>query len=163
MKYLRAILFMLLAPWPAVCQRPMCPWLNLATASGVLRTSATSPMAILSGVSATECHFTYQDSIASRALTITVEQVEDPDREFIAYKNRCVSSATAVRAIGNEAWMCVADAKGQMYGEQVIGRVRDNIFTVVVSTNVRNDPSMPREMLEEKARMIAEQVAGSLF
>jgi hypothetical protein len=118
---------------------------------------------MLSADSATECHFTYQDSIASRALTITVEQVQDPDRSFMAYKNRCGSSATAVHAIGNEAWMCVADAKGQMYGEQVIGRVRDNIFSVVVSTSLQKDPSMTREMLEEKARMIAEQVAGILF
>ncbi len=55
------------------------------------------------------------------------------------------------------------DTKGQTYGEQVIGLVRDQVFTVTITTSARNDPSMPREALEEKTRNIAEQVAGALF
>jgi hypothetical protein len=55
------------------------------------------------------------------------------------------------------------DTKGHIYGEQVIGRVRDQIFTVTITTSARRDPSMPREALEEKTRNIAEQVAGALF
>lgn len=163
MKHLFPILWMLFTPWGATGETPTCPWLNLATASGVLRSSASSPMAVLTGLSATVCDFTYQDPVASRTLKITVEQAKDPDQTFIAYRKQCGVTATALRAVGNEAWMCEADARGQIYGEQVIGRVRDNIFTVLLSTSLRDDPSIPRETLEEKVRTIAEQVAGSLF
>jgi hypothetical protein len=163
MKYPSLILLMLFTPWAAIGQTPTCPWLNVATASEVLRSSANSPMAILTDLSATACDFTYQDPVASRTLKITVEQAKNPDQDLIAYRTQCGTNATALHAIGNEAWMCGPDAKGQMYGEQVIGRVRDNIFTVLLSTSLRNDPSMSREMLAEKARTVAEQVAGSLF
>ena len=58
---------------------------------------------------------------------------------------------------------CAADIKGQGDGEQVIGRVRDQVFTVTITTSARNDPSMSRDELKEKTRNIAEQVAGALF
>jgi hypothetical protein len=48
-----------------------------------------------------------------------------------------------------------------LLGEAVVGRVRDSVFRV--STTSRNDPDMTREVLEQKTRNIAEQVAGSLF
>jgi len=32
-----------------------------------------------------------------------------------------------------------------------------------VSTSARNDPAMPRDALEQKAKDTAEQVAGALF
>ena len=72
-----------------------------------------------------------------------------------AYKARCGAGATALRAIGNEA--CAVEIKGQTYGQEVIGRVRDQIFTVTLTTTV------PKDALQEKARNIAEQVAGALF
>ncbi len=58
---------------------------------------------------------------------------------------------------------CAANIKGQTDGEQVIGRVRDQFFTVTITTSARNDPSMSRDELKEKTRNIAEQVAGALF
>ena len=54
-------------------------------------------------------------------------------------------------------------SKGKSYGEQVIGIVRDQIFTVTVTTSAKEDPAMPREALKEKSRNISEQVAGALF
>ena len=80
-----------------------------------------------------------------------------------SYTTQCRGAAAPLRAIGNEAVMCAADTKGHTHGEHVIGRVRDQIFTVTVTTSARQDPSMPREALEEKTRNIAEQVAGALF
>jgi hypothetical protein len=68
-----------------------------------------------------------------------------------------------LQSIGNEAVTCAADTKGHTYGEQVIGRVRDQIFTVTVTTSAKQDPSMSREALQEKSRNKAEQVAGALF
>jgi hypothetical protein len=162
MRYL--MLLVLLAPWPAICQMNTgCPWLNVATATGVLRTAESGPMATLAQGGKPACDFTYHDATASRELKITVELVKDPQQAMTAYQARCGSSATPVRAIGNEAVTCAVDSKGKSYGQQVIGVVRDQIFTVTVLTSAKNDPAMPREALEEKSRNISEQVAGALF
>jgi hypothetical protein len=120
-------------------------------------------MATLSQGNAAACSFDYHDATASRELRITVDQVKDPSPGLAAYTTQCSGAAAPLRAIGNEAVTCAADTKGHTYGEQVIGRVRDQIFTVTVTTSGHHDPSMPREALKEKTRNIAEQVAGALF
>lgn len=162
MRYLA--LLILLAPWQAVCQMNTgCPWLNVATATGVLRSSERGPMATLAEGSKAECDFTYHDATASRELKITVEEVKDARQAMTAYQGRCGSGVTPLRAIGNEAVTCAVNSKGKSYGQQVIGIVRDQIFTVTVTTSAKKDPAMPREALEEKSRNISEQVAGALF
>jgi len=164
MRYLTLALFVLLAPRPGPCQANTgCPWLNVATASGVLKSSDSGPMATLAEGSRAACSFVYHNATASRELRITMEQVQDPSQAMTAYKARCSGVASPLQAIGNEAVTCAADIKGQAHGEQVIGRVRDQIFTVTITTSVRNDPSMSRDALEERVRNIAEQVAGALF
>jgi hypothetical protein len=164
MRYLTLLLFVLLAPRPALCQANTgCPWLNLATASGVLRSSDSETMATMSQGSKAACSFVYHDAIVSRELRITMEQVQDPSQALTGYKAHCSGEASPLQAIGNEAVTCAADIKGQADGEQVIGRVRDQVFTVTIATSARNDPSMPRDALREKTRNIAEQVAGALF
>jgi hypothetical protein len=120
-------------------------------------------MATLSEGSTAACRFVYHDATASRELRITTEQVQDPGQAMTRYKARCHGEASPLQAIGNEAVMCAADIKGQADGEQVIGRVRDQVFTVTMTASVRNDPSMSRDALREKTRTIAEQVAGALF
>jgi hypothetical protein len=162
MRYLGLLL--LLAPWPAICQMNTgCPWLNVATATGVLRTNEQSPMAILAEGGKAGCDFTYHDTTASRELKITVEEVKDAQQAMTAYKARCGSRTTPLRGIGNEAVTCAVHGKGKGYGQQVIGVVRNQIFTVTVITSTRNDPIMPREALKEESRNISEQVAGALF
>jgi hypothetical protein len=163
MRYLA--LLILLAPWPAICQMNTgCPWLNVATATGALRSGASGgPMATLAEGSKAACDFTYHDATASRELKITVEEVKDAQQAMNAYQARCGSRVTPLRAIGNEAVTCAVESKGKSYGQQVIGVVRDQIFTVTVTTSAKKDPVMPREALEEKSRNISEQVAGALF
>jgi hypothetical protein len=166
MRYLGLAIFVLLAPRAAICQvNTGCPWLNVATASGVLRSSASSPMATLALGSRAACNFAYHDATASRELRITVvEEVKDPPEAMAASgRTRCGSGAKPLQAIGNEAVTCAADTKGQTYGQQIIGRVRDQIFTVTVTTSAQNDPFLPGEALEQKLRNVAEQVAGALF
>ena len=164
MRHLTLALFVFLTPSPALCQANVgCPWLNVATASGVLRSSADGTMATLSQGSKEACSFVYHDASASRELRISTEQVHDPNQAMTSYKARCSGEASPLKAIGNEAVMCAADSKREAAGEQVIGRVRDQIFTVTISTSARNDPSMSRDDLKEKTRNIAEQVAGALF
>jgi hypothetical protein len=162
MRYLG--LLILLAPWPAICQMNTgCPWLNVATATGVLQSADSSPMATLAEGGKGACDFTYHDSTASRELKITVEEVAGAQQAMTAYKARCGSHATPLRGIGNEAVTCAVESKGKSHGQQVIGIVRDQIFTVTVITSAKKDPVMPREALEEKSRNISEQVAGALF
>jgi hypothetical protein len=164
MRYLTLALSVLLAPLPAVCQTNVgCPWLNVATASGVLRSSEGGTIATLSEGSRAACSFIYHDATASRELRITMEQIQDPSRAMAGYKAHCSGEASPLQAIGNEAVRCAADTKGQADGEQIIGRVRNQIFTVTITTSARNDPSMSRDELKEKTRDIAEQVAGALF
>ena len=162
MRYLAVLV--LLAPWPAICQMNTgCPWLNVATATGILRSSEKSPMATLALGGKAACDFTYHDATASRELKITVEEVKHAQQAMSAYKARCGSDVTALRGIGNEAVTCAVASKGESYGQQVIGVVRDQIFTVTVTTSAKKDPAMPREALEERSRNISEQVAGALF
>jgi hypothetical protein len=165
MRYLTLVLFLLVTPLPALCQGNVgCPWLNVATASGVLRSSDNSgTMAAMSQGSKEACTFLYHDATASRELRITTEEVQDPSQAMTSYKTHCSGEASPLPAIGNEAVMCAADVKGQAAGEQVIGRVRDQVFTVAISTSARNDPSMSGDDLKERTRNIAEQVAGALF
>ncbi len=120
-------------------------------------------MATLAEGGKSACDFTYHDATASRELKITVEEVQDVRQAMTAYQARCSSTARPLRAIGNEAVTCAVGSKGKSYGQQVIGVVRDQIFTVTVITNAKKDPSMPRDALEEKSRNISEQVAGALF
>lgn len=162
MRYLTLALFVLLASRPALCQANVgCPWLNVATASGVLRSSDSGTMATLSEGGRAACSFVYHDATASRELKITVEEVKDPSQAISAYKARCGAGASPLQALGNEA--CAAEIEGKTHGQEVIGRVRDQVFTVIITTSTRNDPSMSRDALKEKTRNIAEQVAGALF
>jgi hypothetical protein len=156
--------FVLLTPVPVFCQANVgCPWLNVATASGVLRSSENGTMATLSQGSREACGFVYHDATALRELRITTEQVQVPNQAITSAKAHCSGEASPLQGVGNEAVMCAANVKGQAEGEQVIGRVRDQVFTVTITTTARNDPSMSRDELKEKTRNIAEQVAGALF
>jgi hypothetical protein len=138
-----------------------CPWLNQATALRVLEVATSSPAAIVE-VTATACDFTYQDATGFRTLRISLEQSKDPIQTLNLRKTECGSGARAVPAIGNEAVVCSAGGKRRIDGEEVIGRVRDNVFTVRLLAK-NGDPLMPRQALEEKAERVAEQVAGNLF
>ncbi len=120
-------------------------------------------MATLSEGSRAACSFAYHDATASRELRITMEQVQDPTQAMTRDKARCSGEASPLKGIGNEAVACTADVKGQADGEQVIGRVRDQVFIVTITTSARNDPSMSRDALRDKTRNIAEQVADALF
>jgi hypothetical protein len=138
----------------------LCPWINKATAFGVLGASEEAPTAT-SQISSTTCSFVYRDGDITRELRVTVEQAKDPGQAFIVHKARCGVDVSPLRAIGNEAVMCAADQKGR--GESVIGRVRDNIFAIDISTSSKSDPPMSHESLTQKAGLVAEQVSGNLF
>ena len=124
-----------------------CPWLNAATAGGVLGG------AVHATVTPASCEFVRQSGGHDLALRIEVGPVSAPHAQ-------CGAHAEPLKAIGNEAQACAYEGKDGWIGEQVTGRVRDQAFLVRVSTN---DRSAAPKTLREKARNVAEQVAGFLF
>ena len=139
---------------PLICAAgEKCPWLNSATAAGVLGG------AVKSDVTQSACEFVRRDGTSELALRIEVETLGAP-REFASRAARCGPGAETLKAIGNEAVACTHSGTKGTTAEQVIGRVRNQAFLVRVSTDDR--ASAPAS-LREKARKVAEQVAGFLF
>lgn len=126
----------------------VCPWLNAATAGGVLGGAVTDvTVKLAEGSGDGSCEFVRHDGARAPALRIEVETLRDPTKDFAAFAARCHSAGTPLKAIGNEAIACTDDG-----AQQVVGRVRDRAFALRISTGGR-----------EKARQIAEQIAGILF
>jgi hypothetical protein len=119
-----------------------CPFLNAATADGVLGGEVTSH------VTGNLCVFAH----ASSQLRIEVQTVSLP------HKSKCEPNPTSLKAIGNEAFACSIDGKNGTISEQITGRVRDRAFFILLTSN-----NIVRAALREKARSVAEQVAGILF
>ena len=127
--------------------------MNVATAAGVLEG------AVKASITQTTCEFVRRDGSTESALRIEVETIGGP-AEFASRAAQCGSGAEALKAIGNEAVACTYAGKKGQRAEQVLGRVRDQVFLVRISTN---DESAAAKDLREKARKVAEQIAGFLF
>jgi hypothetical protein len=141
-----------------------CPWLNAATASGVLGGSATMEVNN-TGASTGVCIFRFQDEAQNNTLRISVIKAERPEnagKEMMPYESKCTASGLPLKGVGNEAILCAADT-AKSSGELVVGRVRDNIFTVVINAGTGDKPVAAKDDLEDRAQEIAKQVAGILF
>ena len=132
-----------------------CPWLNPATAGGVLGGEVSAVSVTLSKKDGTgHCDFSRTNGRMSLRLFIDVEPLAG------SYRSQCGSRSTPAHAIGNEAFACSFEGKPGETAEQVIGRVRNQTFLVRFTTS---DPAIPAAEIREKARKVAEQVAGILF
>ncbi|MEI9969497.1 MAG: hypothetical protein WDM87_13070 [Terracidiphilus sp.] len=141
-----------------------CPWLNAATASGVLGGSATMEVNN-TGVSTGVCVFHFQDEAQNNTLRISVIKADRPEnagKEMMPYESKCTASGLPLKGVGNEAILCASDT-AKSSGELVVGRVRDNIFTVAINAGTGDNPAATKDDLEDKAQEIAKQVAGILF
>lgn len=139
---------------PLICEaEEKCPWVNAATAAGVL------DGAVKVTVTPTSCEFVRHDGSSESSLRIEVEMLGTP-HDFASRPAQCGSAAVAMKAIGNEAVACAYSEKTGWKAEQVLGRVRNQAFLVRVGTN---DRAATPGGLKEKARKIAEEVAGFLF
>ncbi len=152
-----------LAFMPAVCHaQAKCPWINEATARGVVGGAVTVTVKV-NDQGAGVCEFSRQQGAAVHQLRISVDIMTDIPKQFPSYLAQCPPKSAPLRAIGNEAVMCSIEGKEDKYAESVVGRVRNQAFAVSVSSSVQDDPSMTQEMRREKANLMAEQVAGILF
>ena len=125
----------------------LCPWLNAATAGGVLGG------AVRVTVTPAGCEFVRETGAHEIVLRIEVTAAG-------AAGARCGNGAVPLKGIGNQATACNWQGKPGWAAEQVVGRVRGQPFAVRISTN---DRSVADKDLRDKARDVAEQVAGILF
>ncbi len=136
-----------IASFVIASEQQVCPWMNAATAAGILDgavdLTAASPMA---------CEFVRRKSPAY------VLRIEVGGR--IPVHDKCASHATPLKAIGNEAMACAVKGKDGQRIERVVGRVREQGFMIRISTD---EHSATEASLLEKSRRAAEQVAGNLF
>jgi hypothetical protein len=148
--------------FPAACRAQNdCPWLNVATASGVL--GGPAALTVTKADEGTGiCIFKAQTGTGDDSMTISVAQALNGERGLGRYEGHCTSAATPLNAIGNEAVLCASDA-AKSRGKQVIGRVRDMVFTVAVNISAATTPGTTNAALTEHVEMIADQVAGNLF
>jgi hypothetical protein len=140
-----------------------CPWLNEATASGLLGGDAVGAFVEASQGQPAVCTFTQTGDRFTRTLRISVEVAPEPHARFTTVAQVCGADAVPLPAIGNEATICAADKSKGIFGERVVGRVRDQIFTILVTTTLRADPVLTHETLPVKLSTAAEQVSGNLF
>jgi hypothetical protein len=180
------ILVSVIVSWfalPGECNaQTRCPWLNAATAAGVLggdvQMAVTAPVdpGAGKGVGAAtysdqvrmdrfdvSCDFSRKAASSVYTLSIVVKTMSDPAKDFGSFLALCTGATVALKGIGNEAVQCVSKDSSQPGYEQVIARVRDRAFVLNISREVKKHTSEDRNKLSDETRNVAEQVAGSLF
>jgi hypothetical protein len=140
-----------------------CPWINEATASGLLGGDAVGAFTPASTGQPAVCTFTQQLSDVTRTLRITMEVVPNPQEELKSITANCGTDPAPIQAIGNEATVCTVDGRKGATGERIVGRVRDQVFTITISTTQKMDSILTRDVLKMNIATAAEQVAGNLF
>ena len=148
---------------PAICHaQAKCPWINEATARGILGGAVTAT-ATVNDQGAGVCSFLRRQGFVVNELHISVDIMTDIPKQFPTFLAQCPPNSAPLRAIGNEAVTCSTEGKGEPFAEKVVSRVRNQAFVVSVNSSVQDDPSMTQQMRRQKANLIAEQVAGILF
>jgi hypothetical protein len=140
-----------------------CPWMNEATASGLLGAEATGTFSGAVASVPASCMFTEISPRGIRALAISVEIDTDGSSRVRALLRDCHDAPETLRAIGNEALSCMVMRPHRVHAAFVAGRVRDHVFSISISTTVKNDPVLTPAMLKTKVEIAADQVAGNLF
>lgn len=155
------LLVLLIVPAARAATQP-CPWFNAATAAGVLEGPVTVSVTYTDQDNDDDasCVFTYKADHTVRTLQIQVHTMKDIAHDFQPYLAKCGQDAKPLQAIGNEAVVCSVPGQNKQVAEQVVSRVRDRGFIVDV---LSNDSAAERDAIREKARKVAEQVAGFLF
>jgi hypothetical protein len=149
---------------PASCRAANnCAWINEATASSLLGGEAVGAVTESVAGQPAVCEFTHHDESGKRTLRLTLEIVGDAHARLVASAQACGGDAVPLKAIGNEALICAADERKNQMGERVVGRVRDQVFTITISTTIKNDPILTRDEVKSRLYMAAEQVSGNLF
>lgn len=163
MRTLPSLLLVLTLFTPSICHgQTKCPWLNEATARGILSGPVTVTVR-LDDQGGGVCKFSRQQGAAVHELRISVDLMTDIPKQFPTHLAQCPPKSPPLPATGNEAVTCSIHTKENQHAEIVVGRVRNQAFVVSVSSTAQDDPSMKQAERREKSNLVAEQVAGILF
>jgi hypothetical protein len=161
---MRVLLMAGLFGMPVMCQATNnCPWINEATASGLLDGEVTGAFTDASTGQPAICTFLQKVAGLSRTLRVTVEVVPDAHARLQPEALACSGPAAPLPSIGNEAVVCAVDLRKEGFGKRVVARVRDQVFTITLSTTLKDDPVLTQAAIRERIYTAAEQVAGNLF
>ncbi len=140
-----------------------CPWMSEATASSLLGGDAAVVYVAATERKPAVCTFTQQTSQGVRSLQLAVQVVGDPQARLAQAESTCGTEPAPLHAIGNEAIFCRGeDGQGQR-SEHAVGRVRDQLFSILIGTSVKDDAVLTRDALKARIYTASEQVAGNLF
>jgi hypothetical protein len=150
---------------PAVARAAnRCPWMNEATASGLLAGDAAGTYSSSTANQSAVCTFTHSEGEVTRELRITVDLAkDDPHARLMKSEAACGPSPLPLKAIGNEAVACLMDEAIEGRGAHAAGRVRDQVFEILITTTRKDDPVLTRDALRIRINTAAEQVSGNLF
>ena len=159
---------MVLAAWTAgmampACAANACPWMNAATASGLLGADAMGNYAAATAAEPANCVFVESGPGVTRTLTITAEPSTYGVGRIHELLRECHGEPSALPAIGNQAEECEVLQPHRLRGKLAVGRVRSQMFSIAIKTTMKNDPVLTPEELENRIATAAEQVAGNLF
>lgn len=145
------------------CRAQQCPWLNAATAGGLLGGDVQMTVSAPNRLGDVTCDFTRNPGPTASTLRVAVHTMTNPSKDFATYLAQCGGTTQPLKAIGNEAVQCIPKSGLSKGEEQIIGRVRDRVFIITIKPNSQFRPSLSQTSLGDEARNLSEQVAGALF
>lgn len=140
-----------------------CPWINEATVSGLLEGAAVGTFSQGPAGQNATCTFVRRAPDGTRTLTIAVETTQDPHARVISLAKGCSRTPEVLQAIGNEAYRCITEHGKHVVADLVAGRVRDQVFTIVIGTSGKAEALLTPADLKSRLSIAAEQVSGNLF
>jgi hypothetical protein len=96
-------------------------------------------------------------------FTISVETVKDPHARVMSMAKGCKQPQEVLPAIGNEAYICTTEHGKEAVAERVVGRVREQVFAILISTTGKADAILSTQDLKGRISIASEQVSGNLF
>jgi hypothetical protein len=140
-----------------------CPWINEATVSGLLDGNAVGLFNQGTVGQPATCNFVFKSAGGVRTFAISVEITPDAHAQVMSIAKGCKEPQEVLPAIGNEAYVCTTEHGKEAVAERVVGRVRDQVFAILISTTGKGDLILSTQDLKSRISIAAEQVSGNLF
>jgi hypothetical protein len=105
----------------------------------------------------------FKEAGGTRTVDITVETVQDAHSRVMSMTQGCKQPREVLPAIGNEAYVCTTEHGKDAMAERVVGRVRDQFFTISFSTTGKGNLILSPQDLRTRISTVSEQVSGNLF
>lgn len=135
-----------------------CPWITTATVINAPDPSVSDVQTAVTN-NGNSCVFHYRKADSLYSVQIAIRVTSDAAPSIAHDAAQCKSDKTDLPAIANEVILCSTSA----HAERLVGRVRDQIFTINVDVKTKQSSADLTKSLSDMATMMAKQVAGNLF